>query len=176
MISTRNARSDDALAIAKVQIRSWIDTYTGLLPPVVLEDLDLEQARERFLEAIEEKPEERVYVSEEDGLISGFAIAGPCKDPDSDAVGEVYALYILRDHQGMGIGTQLFLKAVDDLVREGFRSLMVRVLSGNPYCRFYEKHGGKVSETRDEEICGRPVKLRIFRWDSIPLGDSEVQV
>ena len=169
MIFVRNAVSDDALVIAEVQVRSWVDTYTGLLPSAVLENMSVEESRDRFLEAIEGKPKEHVYVAEDDGRVFGFAVAGPSRDAGSDAVGEVYALYVLQDYQGMGTGTRLFRKAVDDLAGKGFVSLVVRVLSGNSYCRFYEKHGGTEVEARDEDVGGQLMKLRIFRWDRMPL-------
>ena len=55
-VSARVAWSDDAPAIAAVQVRAWRSTYADLLPAAVLADLDPEQIAEGWRLALAVRP------------------------------------------------------------------------------------------------------------------------
>ena len=55
--------------------------------------------------------------------------------------GELYAIYLLGEHQGRGIGRRFVELVVAWLREQGHESMRVWVLEGNPAQRFYERHG-----------------------------------
>jgi GNAT superfamily N-acetyltransferase len=81
-------------------------------------------------------------VAEQDGHVVGFAMAGPNRLADGGDA-ELFAIYLLADAQGLGVGRRLFTTAAQSLHRAGFQSLIVWVLDGNPAARFYERMGGR---------------------------------
>jgi len=79
-ITLRPARVEDAGAMARMLVRSWQETYRGLMRDHVLDDPGLVEARERFWTAAlvdERYRANRVAVAEHDGAIIGVAMAGP---------------------------------------------------------------------------------------------------
>ncbi len=108
----RDATPADAEAIARVHVAAWRSTYRGLLPDDLLANLS-EADRARYwrdqTEAIgTDATRGTVLVAEgEDGTVVGFASAGPEREPDAGFDAELYAIYLLEDHQGRGLGRRL---------------------------------------------------------------------
>jgi hypothetical protein len=76
----RPARVEDVAQMALVNVRSWQETYRGLVPDAVLDAPGLVAARERFWTAAltdERCRENRVAVAERDGELVGIAMSGP---------------------------------------------------------------------------------------------------
>ena len=72
--------------MARVNVRSWQETYRGLMSDAVLDDPGLVATRERFWTAAltdERYRENRVAVAERDGELVGIAMSGPPLDAGS---------------------------------------------------------------------------------------------
>jgi len=123
-VSARVAWADDAAAIAAVQVRAWRTTYDDLLPAEVLAALDADQIAEGWRLALG-RPEDarnRVLVSLERNLVTGFVVTGPAIDPDCDPVtsGELskyryvhFATHGVLDSERPGLSA-LVLSMVDE--------------------------------------------------------------
>ena len=84
-LAVRAARVEDVAAMARVVVRSWQETYRGLMRDEVLDDPGLVAFRERFwLAALtdERYRESRAAVAERDGEVIGVALAGPPDPPE----------------------------------------------------------------------------------------------
>src|SRR5262245_16790059 len=140
MIRIREARKRDSAAIAKVHIDSWRTTYKGIVSDEYLSVMSYTERERRWQEFFEEKDHfQFAYLAEEEnGQIVGFASGGVNRSEIADYQGELYAIYILREYQGKGIGRQLTEAVARQLLREEIRSIAVWVLERNPACRFYE--------------------------------------
>jgi hypothetical protein len=57
--------------------------------------------------------------------------------------------------------------AVDNLLLQGMRSLLVWVLAANPYRRFYESLGGQPVRSRSLRIGGRRLEETGYGWETI---------
>jgi GNAT superfamily N-acetyltransferase len=104
----REARQEDAAAIAGVHVDSWRTSYRGIVPEGFLADMSYENFEDRWrgwLRDVED-PHWACRVAElPSGQIAGFASGGPRRGPVyPDYAGELYALYLLREHQRAGIG------------------------------------------------------------------------
>src|SRR5437588_3947904 len=107
----RLATPSDGSAIAAVQFATWRATYQEWIPEVVA-SLDLTRTADNWARAARAAGQ-RVVVADRDGQIIGYAHSGP---PDGDvgdpAEHELYALYVLPDAQGAGVGRRLVAEAL----------------------------------------------------------------
>ncbi|HET7684605.1 MAG TPA: GNAT family N-acetyltransferase [Marmoricola sp.] len=124
-VSCRIAWADDAPAIAAVQVRAWRASYDGLLPAEVLQALDRDELADGWATSLGRPPDarNRVLVSLERNLVTGFAVTGPGGDPDLDpvAAGEISDLTVDPHKRGEGHGSRLMQACVDTLKADRFQ-------------------------------------------------------
>ena len=162
----RMATAHDAAAIAKVHVESWRTTYKGIVPDDFLAHLSYAR-REQFWRQVLTEPGSRtiVYVAEDaQGTVIGFASGGPERSGDPVYTGELYAIYLLAQHQGLGIGRQLVMPLAHHLWQGGMGGLLLWVLAANP---------ARKSSMNDLE--GNPWKKRlsplaVWRSWKLPMG------
>ncbi len=138
----RLATSKDNFDIATISVEGWKHAYKGIFPDQVLSGLDYKErakGRANFLAHAALS----TYVCVEDGLAVGFVDFELCRDDDCDAqVGEIWAIYVLPDFMGRGIGKRLLQEAENKLSERGCNFVTVWVLHRNTPARgFYEKQG-----------------------------------
>ena len=149
----RPAQPGDALAVARVHVRSWQAAYCSLLPGEYLDQLHPEDraAHYDFSHIDAQKP--YTQVAESDGSIVGFATTAPARDGDCAGLGELLALYVAPESWGQSMGQQLAAAARRRLTDKGFAETVLWVLEGNVRAdRFYRKDGWLPdgSQKRDE--------------------------
>jgi GNAT superfamily N-acetyltransferase len=143
-VRIRQAGPADAGAVAEVQSETWRTAYLGMLPHEVLVGFGEAQGVtfwQRVLERV--GGGDAVLVAEFDGEVVGFVSSGPIRERIPGYSGEFYALYVLPEAQGCGIGTALITQAGRAMVRRRWVSAAVWVLEDNDLGRsFYETLGG----------------------------------
>jgi GNAT superfamily N-acetyltransferase len=141
----RLAKVDDAPAISRVHIDSWRTSYKGIVPDQVLDNLDYVRNNIRWREMLSNLGEMKCFfvAEDDDGRIIGFAIGGPNRDENTGFNGELYAIYLLLECQGKGIGKKLVSKVAAWLANRRYDSMLVWVLEKNPAKYFYESLGAK---------------------------------
>lgn len=167
MALIRQATPLDAPGIARVHVDSWRTTYAGLIPQHILDGLTYE-ARESYWHRALSNPANTsfVYIAEDaPGEIVGFACGGPSRAEELPYKGELYAIYILGEQQGKGIGRGLFNAVVGRLAEMGIRSMLLWVVAGNPACGFYEAMGGRKVAERQEGMDGEMIMELGYGWD-----------
>jgi GNAT superfamily N-acetyltransferase len=162
-IIIRIAKVEDAEGIAKVHVDSWRTTYRGIVPDTFLDNLSYEQRELTWKKGINEN---HVYIAEnENGQVIGFSTGGKERTGKYEAyIGELYAIYILKEFQGNGIGRLLFQSIVEDLKAKNLNSMLIWAIEENPACRFYERLGGKKIDTEEIEIAGKKVSEVAYGW------------
>lgn len=168
-MSVRLATPDDADAIERVRTDTWRATYRGHMPDAVLDALDYDgsQRREQMSRA---RPEYFALVAEHDGSVVGFCYGGPSRVSDGAHAGEIYAIYVLPEHQGHGHGSEMLRIGARELVARGWGGMLVWVLRENARSRlFYERMGGRYLPDRDIErtIEGAAVIESGYAWDEL---------
>ena len=135
----RDAKREDLNGKAYVHWQSWQETYDGLVDPAFLAARTQETSLKYAERAFDMGYPSLIAVDEQDRAI-GFADYGPCRDAEDADDGEVYAIYVLRDYHGAGVGPALMTAALERL--EDRRKVVVWVLQGNERAiRFYQKMG-----------------------------------
>ncbi|MFT4416444.1 N-acetyltransferase family protein [Fredinandcohnia humi] len=162
----RKAVVSDAKGIAKVHVDSWKSTYKGIVPDEFLEQLKYESREKMWNQAI---PTSTVFVAENEvGHIVGFSSGGKEREGNYEGYeGEVYAIYLLGEYQGQGIGKKLVEPIVAQLREMKINSMLVLVLEENKSCLFYEALGARKLDSIEIEIGGKALREAVYVWDDL---------
>jgi GNAT superfamily N-acetyltransferase len=165
----REARPEDAPAIAHVHVESWRTTYHGIVAADYLAGLSIEERQTRWAEMLRHPARDACSFIAEDpsGAVIGFASGGPARDAALGYEGDLYAIYLLDVWQGQGIGRQLAAAVAERLAGSGLRSLLVWVLADNPARGFYETLGGQKVVEREVQIGGQSLAEVGYGWTDI---------
>ncbi len=188
MSVVRQARLEDAQAIAKIEIDTWRATYPGMLPDRVLLNMSERRQTASWASFLRHRPED-VWVAQHPHIgVIGFGNCGAQRDGTVDYTGEIYTLYVLPDLQGTGVGRALMGALFQRLEASGHPSALVWVVRGNPARFFYERLGGKQVMHRPIPVAGQPVEAIAYGWRNFsavlgrharsrgePTGDPPVQ-
>ncbi|OAB38644.1 hypothetical protein PMSD_06420 [Paenibacillus macquariensis subsp. defensor] len=163
----REAKLADINPISYVHAESWKTTYRGLLADEYLNKITAEGRRSQWVRIFESLNNDKcLFVAEEeDGSIVGFGNGGPCRESDFEYDGELYALYILEEHQGRGVGSLLLRSIVRYLKLKEYKSMMTWVLEGNSSIIFYQKHGGQIIKAKEIMIGNDKVNEIALGWE-----------
>lgn len=166
----RRAEYEDAADLAALHVRIWRQTYLGVLPAPLVDNVTV--GRElRFWRAATHRQEvdldNIILVAETDvGEIVGFGVAGRARDERGPWDGEITMLYVDRPHQRHGIGKALMRAMADHLLSRALFSAGLWVVERNQRARrFYESLAGRPSGTRDERMQGFLVPVSAYAWE-----------
>ncbi|MDX3189460.1 GNAT family N-acetyltransferase [Streptomyces sp. MN03-5084-2B] len=119
-------------------MRSWQAAYEGLIPADFLARLSASSRAAAWARRIGDGG--GVLVAEEDGVIAGFAAFGPS---------QLYALYLLPEFWGRGLGRALHDRVVEEMSGE---SAVLWVLATNERAKaFYVRQGWVDDDARQTE-------------------------
>lgn len=151
----RTATIEDANQIATVHVSSWRTTYAGQMPQSLLDGLSVPR-REAQWRTVFHDSRHHILVAEDGGKIVGFSSFGPSRDNDSSSsVGELYAIYLIEDAKGRGIGTALWERTCDFIKQLGYSEVTLWVLDTNSRARnFYDKVGFTLDGAAKREDIG----------------------
>jgi len=136
----RPAQPPDALAIARVHVRSWQQGYRGLLPDDYLDQLRPEDRAEKYDLSNADPLKPHTIVATTGNIIHGFATTCPSHEPDLPNHGELTALYVDPNSWSLGVGVALVTAARAHLVSLGLRQAYLFTLVDNLRAqRFYQK-------------------------------------
>ncbi len=161
-VNIRAATPRDADQIAFVHIDSWRTTYKNVVNDDFLDSLNI-QTKAGFWERVLTTKSENVFVADSDGEVVGFATGGQCRDKN-DFDSELYAIYVLQQHQRKNIGRLLLTATAKYLQTCRHSSLYVWVLSDNNSRTFYERLGGELFDQKEIEIGGQQLTEIAYGW------------
>ena len=166
----RQATCEDAAAIARVHVASWLTTYRGLMPDAVLDGLSVERRQrqwEQWLCGVETAP--CIFVAEDEhGEVIGFASGGPPQVSDEvpGYDSELYTVYLLQTAQRQGAGRRLVAAVAEHLLAAGNHAMLLWVLGTNePSRRFYERIGGRELMTKPANFGGAMLDEVAYGYD-----------
>lgn len=154
MIIKRLETEDEINGKAYVHWKAWREAYAGLIDQNFLDGRTLETAEERALKAF--RNGYQTLIAKDANRVIGFADYGPYRGDDLMDAGEVYAIYILKEYYGKGIGYALMNRALEELKADS--QTAVWVLEGNERAiRFYKRCGFQFDGKKQDITLGRPV-------------------
>ncbi|MFG2570886.1 GNAT family N-acetyltransferase [Streptomyces sp. NPDC048567] len=134
----------DCEAVATVRVRGWQSAYAGLMPQPHLDAMDITEdaaLRRRYLASRNDVVN---VVAERPGAgVVGWAALGPYREAGRRLErGELYAIYVLPEQTGTGVGRALMTEVLARATAAGHPDLALWVLKENaPARRFYERAG-----------------------------------
>lgn len=146
-VEIRPATPADVSGIVALAGRTWRATYAGLIPDADIERfLATAYAEEHVARTRDHLGDGYLVATDPGGGLVGYAFGGRNRDGD----GELFAIYVLPERQGLGIGRGLWDAVRDHLRRIGCPDMRVWVLATNhPARRFYERQGARPVAERD---------------------------
>ncbi len=146
-------------------IRNIRGNETDLLKDFLYEAIYIPEGIEPPNKDIVEKPELRVYI---DGFGSNKGDYCLVAESDDKVVGAVwtrimndyghvdddtpsFAISLYKEYRGQGIGTQLMVKMLELLKRNGYKRASLAVQKANYAVKMYEKVGFRTIDENDEE-------------------------
>lgn len=165
-MNVREARLEDAEAIARVHLESWKSTYPGIIPQAYIDGLRVENGIANWQERLDGHGPLTLVAEDRDGIF-GFASGGAMVHPVDGFDGELGAIYLLASHQRRGAGAKLVRAIARGLHDQAFRSMVVWALRENPACGFYERMGGVRVAEQPIEIGGITLPEVAFGWRDI---------
>jgi ribosomal protein S18 acetylase RimI-like enzyme len=136
-LRVRAAIPQDARAIGAVHMQCWREAYSHLVSERFLQQQTPEQAAERWAQALGTPTEGRtVHVGTVDDRVVGFASSGPSRDEPPVRDLQLWAIYLLADHHGSGLGQRLLDAVLGD------RPASLWMAKDNPRAlAFYRRNG-----------------------------------
>jgi L-amino acid N-acyltransferase YncA len=166
----RDATPDDADAIAAVHIASWRTTYSGIVAQEYIDGLSVMERAAAWTQRLTEgtSPAVATLVAERaPGVLLGFASGGPIRIACAGYDAELYAVYLTREAQRQGLGTQLVRTWAGRAASQGFHAAVVRVLAANPARLFYEHLGARALRTGEIVIGGVAYPETWYAWNDL---------
>ena len=143
-----------------VHWKSWQEAYAGLIDREYLDGMSAERCI-----AMAHRWPENTLVAKDDSRVVGFACWGEGQGCD-EGMGVVYAMYILAEYYGKGLGYRLMNATMEKL--SNYEKVALWVLKGNERAiRFYERYGFRFDGAEAEIVLGSPrTELRMhYRRD-----------
>jgi ribosomal protein S18 acetylase RimI-like enzyme len=118
-LTVRRASAGDVEALAEVHVRCWQETYRGLLSQEFLAAQHSGTRLPLWRHLLESAEPAEAWVASDGGRIVGFA--GIRREPGASSHGfeppssgdlELWGLYLLASHQGLGLGRRLLEAAL----------------------------------------------------------------
>ena len=146
----RRATVDDAKEVVEVKTNVWFANYKGLMPECLLSN-KVSTINDRVIKcALNIKENNNIYVALVENKIVGVMACGISKDDKYKNIGEIYFISVLEDFRRKGIGKELFLSGVKELISMGYNDMILNVLIGNNSIEFCRKFGGEKVEAKKE--------------------------
>ena len=163
-IEIKKMESDEEIkGKAYVHWKSWQDAYKGIVDQNYLNSLTLEKCVD-----IAFKWPENLIVAKNGDQVVGFVGYGKYHDEELPEAGEIFAIYILEEYYGTGVGQALMQAGLDEL---DYPVVALWVLKDNKRAiRFYEKCGFRLDGRKEEIKLGSPiVEVRMIRNGTLNL-------
>lgn len=158
-------RDVDPREIAEIHVRAWRESYPGIIPQDVLDDMKVSD-REDLWRRVSALPEHWGRVCELGGQKVGFISGVKARQKIEHHAFEIAAIYILKEFHGQGIG-RLMVK--DFLERVGTQDVYAWVLEKNPSLAFYERLGCEVVGEMHVEIGGVTFRELAYSFQKVEL-------
>ena len=165
VVELRDAVQDDAPAIARALVAAWRAAYAGIIGAAFLESMDVDLIARSWARTLARGMAARPIVAVVGGDVVGFCQFGVPRDEAAANAGELYALNLLPDCWGRGLGTVLLRAAAERLRVRGYSEAYLWVAEGNQRAMdLYLRHGWRdTGMTKEDPRFTPPLIERRFR-------------
>jgi len=159
----RPTQKTDAHSLSCIYVQTWLDTYLSVIPYGYLSSMSIPRHEKVFSNELNSK-HIISFVAENNGRVIGFITGGYERNGDDIYSGEIYTLYVLKNFQRRGVGTNLVSALAMQFNNLGIFSMLVRVLKLNPYRRFYQNIHGIYLKTERRTFAAELMDVETYGW------------
>ena len=142
---------DEIKGKAYVHWKSWQEAYPGIVNQQYLNELTLDKC-----ESIAYRWLDNIIIAKDGDAVVGFAGYGKYRNDELENTGEIFAIYILAEYYGRGVGYRLMQKALSQL--SDYPKIAVWVLKDNKRAiNFYKQCGYRLDGREEILQLGSPV-------------------
>lgn len=165
-MNIRRAKITDAAEIAEVHVKSWQQSYRGLIEDDYLSQMSVTEREQRWNEWLKQEAHIVLVLEDEKHHLCGFISGGSIRS-QHQYEGEIYAFYLLKAVQQKGHGTRMLKAFSKELTSIGKKSMIVWVLKDNPSKQAYISTGGKKIDEEQITVGTQHLFEECFAWDDI---------
>jgi len=159
----RRGKLADAAALSEIFRSTWRQAYLGIIPHLHLESMIQRRNAEWWHATI--RSGQGVLVVQVGANIAGYATLGTARVRGAHE-GEIYEIYVMPTHQGLGFGEHLFEACRHHLDTQQLSGLIVWALADNEIAtEFYWRRGGRPAGLGFERFGNKKLKKIAFAWD-----------
>lgn len=154
----------------KVNTKSWQETYRGIINDEFLDkinneiDKNIKKQQDKFY--TESSTYQRYILYVNDKPVGMFSIDKGSLEQYPES-GEIVSLYLLNEVKGQGYGKKMFLYALEQLQKIGYKSAVVCCLKLNPTNEFYKYMGCQYISTRIWTVGNQELDENIYYIENI---------
>lgn len=159
-------KKKDIAEVRQVLIKTWLDTYSNLLPKKIIETAIKTWHSLESLTQNVENPKIYFAVYKKNKKITGLVTASKINKKTL----QIFRLYVLPEKQRQGIGNQLFFSAITHFPK--IEKVKIEVEVGNQKAiSFYKKQGFKKVGQKNLKVSGKGIPVII---KELPLLSSHL--
>lgn len=172
MLEIRKAYPTDAYSLINIMDVVWRNEFLDFLPNGIIFEMthNVDKRIKHLTDQINEN--NRIFVALEDGVPIGYIFYAKAQSNMYDAAAEIREIYILPEFQRKGIGTQLFEKALKEIKKLGYTSLILYCPWESKGISFFLKMGGIKKETLTKSINGYSVIYDLIYFDLVHISEN----
>ena len=172
MLEIRKSYPTDAYALINIMDVVWKNEFYDFLPNGIL----FEMARnvdKRIMHLKDQIIENnRIFVALEDEIPVGYIFYAKAQGMGYESAAEIREIYILPEFQKKGIGTQLFEKALEEIKKLGYTSLILYCPWESKGINFFLKMGGEKRDLITKSVNGYSVIYDLVCFDFANVKDN----
>ena len=136
---------------AFVHWKAWQEAYPGIVPQSYLDKFTLEKREATAYQWLD-----NVLIAKDGERVVGFIGYGKYRNDELPKTGEVYAIYVLSQYWGQGVGSQLMREALNRL-RDFPQTAVWGLKENHRAIRFYERFGYRFDGREEMLMLDAPV-------------------
>ena len=165
VLEIRKAYPTDAYALVNIMDVVWRSEFYDYLPNGIIFEMsrNLEKRIRHLTDQIIEN--NRIFVALEDDVPIGYVFYAKAQGVSYEMAAEIREIYILPEFQKKGIGKQLFNKAVEEIKKLGYTSLIIYCPWETNGISFFLKMGGEKKDMVTKSVLGYSVIYDIIYFN-----------
>lgn len=148
---------------------AWKETYKGIVNDEFLDLINTEEEIQKSVEKqkaqLQNKTKKRFLLKLNNKPVGNLSI-GISLDENFPNIGEIKAIYLLEEVKHQGYGKILFNKAVQELQKMNFKTMIISCLEENTNAnKFYKHLGGNLVGTRPFTLPNQTLTENIYYFN-----------
>lgn len=161
MINIRKAYQTDAFELINIRDNIWKSEFQDILPNSIIYDrfknrvANVEHLRDQINE------NNRIFVACDDEKIIGYIFYAKSSNIEYETSAEIREIYIKKEYRNNKIGTKLLENAKNEIIKSGYKYLVISVPENINSINFFVKNGGTIKNNKIEKVYGIDLRCKL---------------